>query len=277
MSTIALLRTASWRSVYIERCVGAHKPTLSRGRALYRASGWSARPFLSCFSVFSPLKANEDQKGPAQKFKALATLRENIYTIPNILTVSRILACPVLGWAIVHDNFHFATALLVYAGLTDTVDGYIARRYKMTSVLGTVLDPAADKTLMTTLTLTLAYKGMIPLPLAAVIFGRDVLLSLAAFYIRYTSLPHPKTFTRYWDMSIPSAEVHPTRISKINTLLQLSLMALTTVSPVLPVDLGPTLQAFQWVVATTTIWSGASYLFTKDAVRIISAKRKPPS
>ncbi|KZT69317.1 CDP-diacylglycerol--glycerol-3-phosphate 3-phosphatidyltransferase [Daedalea quercina L-15889] len=207
----------------------------------------------------------------------LSVLAKNIYTVPNFLTISRILACPVLGWAIIHDNFHFATTLLVYAGLTDTVDGYIARRYKMTSVLGTILDPAADKTLMTTLTLTLAFKGMIPVPLAVIIFGRDILLSLSAFYIRYTSLPPPKTFTRYWDMSIPSAEVHPTRISKINTLLQLSLMALTTVSPVLPVDLGLVLQASQWVVATTTIWSGASYLFSKDAVRIIASKRKPLS
>ncbi|EPT03049.1 hypothetical protein FOMPIDRAFT_1022636 [Fomitopsis schrenkii] len=219
---------------------------------------------------------DQDQKEPVQNTKPLATLRENIYTIPNLLTVSRIIACPVLGWAIVHDNFEFATALLVYAGLTDTVDGYIARRFKMTSVLGTILDPAADKTLMTTLTLTLAYKGMIPMPLAVIISGRDVLLSLSAFYIRYTSLPPPKTFTRYWDMSIPSAEVHPTQISKLNTLLQLSLMAVTTVSPVLPLDLSGVLQVSQWIVATTTIWSGASYLLSKNAVRIVSA-RKPPS
>jgi hypothetical protein len=49
------------------------------------------------------------------------TIRENIYTLPNILTVSRILACPVLGWSILEGNFHFATTLLVYAGLTDLV------------------------------------------------------------------------------------------------------------------------------------------------------------
>lgn len=80
----------------------------------------------------------------------------------------------------------------------------------MSSVLGTVLDPAADKMLMTTLTVTLAMKSLIPgtftvmrisslghdlssvaVPLAAIILGRDVLLSLWAFYVRYTSLPPP--------------------------------------------------------------------------------------
>jgi len=204
-------------------------------------------------------------------------IRENIYTIPNLLTISRILACPVLGWSIVHDDFVLATSLLVYAGLSDVVDGFLARRYKMQSVLGTILDPAADKTLMTTLTVTLAMKELIPLPLAVIILGRDVLLSLSAFYIRYTSLPHPKTFSRYWDFSIPSAEVRPTQISKINTALQLLLMGTTTISPILPFDISMGLNALWWIVGTTTIWSGASYVLSKDAVRVISSARKPPS
>lgn len=202
-------------------------------------------------------------------------LRENIYTLPNLLTVSRIIACPVLGWSIVRGKFDLATGLLLYAGITDWVDGYLARRFKMQSVLGTILDPAADKALMTTLTVTLGMKGLIHPALAVIIVGRDVLLSLAAFYIRYTSLPHPKTFSRYWDFSIPSAEVHPTTISKVNTALQLLLMGATTFSQVLPYDSATALQALQWIVGTTTVWSGASYLFSKGAVRIVSAKRRP--
>ncbi|KAF8639099.1 hypothetical protein AX17_001742 [Amanita inopinata Kibby_2008] len=146
----------------------------------------------------------------------------------------------------------------------------------MHSVIGTILDPAADKMLMTTLTITLSMQGMLPVPLAAIILGRDVLLSLSAFYIRYTSLPPPKTFVRYWDFSIPSAEVRPTFISKINTALQLGLMGVTTISPILPFELTLPLQSFQWVVATTTIWSGLSYLFSKDAVRIISDRKSRP-
>ncbi|KAJ3563379.1 hypothetical protein NP233_g8979 [Leucocoprinus birnbaumii] len=158
-------------------------------------------------------RCNTDNQTPLQKPQKFM-IRENIYTIPNLLTTSRILACPVLGWSILNDDFYLATGLLVYAGLTDLVDGFLARRFKMNSVLGTILDPAADKILMTTLTITLAVQNLLPVPLAVIIIGRDVLLSLSAFYIRYTSLPHPKTFTRYWDFSIPSAEVHPTLISQ---------------------------------------------------------------
>ncbi|KAF9446896.1 hypothetical protein P691DRAFT_672594 [Macrolepiota fuliginosa MF-IS2] len=228
------------------------------------------------FRTFSTTPRNyspEDQT--SLKASQKPTLRENIYTIPNVLTVSRILACPVLGWSVLEGNYHLATGLLVYAGLTDLVDGFLARRFKMSSVLGTILDPAADKILMTTLTVTLAMQNLLPPPLAVIIIGRDVLLSLSAFYIRYTSLPHPKTFKRYWDFSIPSAEVHPTFISKVNTALQLLLMGITTIHPILPFDLGIALQGLQWTVATTTIWSGLSYVFSKNAVRIITEGRKP--
>lgn len=145
------------------------------------------------FSTYAPRRvdsATPPSKRPRRPSFS-ETLRENIYTIPNLLTLSRILACPVLGFAIVHDNFVLATALLVYAGLTDLVrllssaaracdvgadadavvsrvsvrmqvDGWMARRFQMQSVLGTILDPAADKTLITTLTVTLAYKDLIP-------------------------------------------------------------------------------------------------------------------
>ncbi|KIJ65529.1 hypothetical protein HYDPIDRAFT_110630 [Hydnomerulius pinastri MD-312] len=230
---------------------------------------WSSRPISD--------SKDKETKGEADISKVShgkLTIRENIYTIPNLLTVSRILACPVLGWSILNDDFYLATGLLVYAGLSDTVDGFLARRFNMHSVLGTILDPAADKTLMTTLTVTLAMKGLLPIWIAAVIIGRDVLLSLSAFYIRYTSLPAPKTFQRYWDFSIPSAEVRPTTISKFNTAAQLALMFATTVAPIAPAYLGVYLPEMQILVAATTIWSGLSYVFSKDAVRVISETRK---
>ncbi|KAF8347953.1 CDP-alcohol phosphatidyltransferase-domain-containing protein [Amanita rubescens] len=214
----------------------------------------------------SPIQGVPQQPERPQKSATLKELRENIYTLPNLLTLSRIVACPILGWSILQNDYHLATALLVYAGLTDLADGYLARKYKMHSVIGTILDPAADKMLMTTLTVTLSMQGMLPVPLAAIILGRDVLLSLSGFL-------HPKTFTRYWDFSIPSAEVNPTLISKINTALQLGLMGTTTISPLLPFELSLPLQGFQWIVATTTIWSGLSYLFSKEAVRIVSHKQ----
>ena len=100
-------------------------------------------------------------------------------------------------------------------------------------------------------------------------------LGIAAIYYRYASLPAPKTFMRYWDFSLPSAEVHPTQISKWNTFLQLGLIGCTVVEPlvassgILPADDVQTyLQGLQYLVAGTTLWSGASYLWTRNAVVI---------
>lgn len=70
---------------------------------------------------FSTSHAQYLPSPPKEPALTKATIRENIYTIPNLLTVSRILACPVLGWSILDGNYHLATGLLVYAGLTDLV------------------------------------------------------------------------------------------------------------------------------------------------------------
>lgn len=151
----------------------------------------------------------------------------------------------------------------------------------MGTVLGSILDPAADKLLMTTMVVTLTIQGMLPrayssslfpqrfanyclqVALGALILGRDVALSLSAFYFRYISLPAPvstfrlpevcnlilvvlqKTFSRYWDFSIPSAEVQPTTISKYNTALQLLLVGATTVGPLLPFEIALPLYGLQ--------------------------------
>lgn len=70
--------------------------------------------------------------------------------------------------------------------------------------------------------------------LAGLILGRDVGLAISAIYYRWISLPPPKTMARYWDFSLPSAEVKPTTISKFNTVLQLFLVGAATAMPVLP-------------------------------------------
>ena len=74
-----------------------------------------------------------------------------------------------------------------------------------------------------------------PVYLAVLILGRDALLGLAAIYYRYISLPPPKTLARFWDFSLPSAEVHPTAISKVNTALQLALIGTTLGMPLVDV------------------------------------------
>ncbi|KFY83595.1 hypothetical protein V498_07946, partial [Pseudogymnoascus sp. VKM F-4517 (FW-2822)] len=103
-----------------------------------------------------PLKSNV--------VKALAQLtpHENIYTVPNFLTLTRLIAAPVVGYLVLNDAHAWALGLFAYAGITDLVDGWIARKWNLQTVVGTIIDPLADKILMTVLTVTLAMQGMLP-------------------------------------------------------------------------------------------------------------------
>jgi hypothetical protein len=87
---------------------------------------------------------------------------ENIYTIPNLLTFSRLVAAPCIGYCILHDQPGWALGLFAWAGVSDLLDGWIARRWHQGTVVGTVIDPMADKTLMTVLTVCLAANGALP-------------------------------------------------------------------------------------------------------------------
>ena len=151
--------------------------------------------------------------------------------MPNALTFGRLFAAPMIGYLILQDAHAAAFSLFALAGVTDVVDGFIARRWKLQTVVGSVIDPMADKTLMTIVTVCLAAKGILPLWIAGIILGRDVALAISAIYFRWISLPPPKTMSRYWDFSLPSAEVHPTNISKVNTALQLGLIGACVASP----------------------------------------------
>jgi cardiolipin synthase (CMP-forming) len=208
------------------------------------------------------------------------TPHENIYTLPNILTFSRLLAAPAIGFFVVTAQPIYALSLFFYAGVTDLIDGWIARRYNSQTVVGTVIDPMADKTLMTICVLALGYTGQFPWWLVVIIFGRDVALAISAIYFRWISLPPPKTMRRYWDFSLPSAEVRPTEISKINTLLQLLLVGNAMVLPVLPGllveswNLVGVLEGWEVLVAGTTVWSGLSYIGNKDAVKILTKEER---
>ncbi|KAG0144796.1 hypothetical protein CROQUDRAFT_659471 [Cronartium quercuum f. sp. fusiforme G11] len=243
-------------------------------RLLLRETSCSDFHSSSGTGVKVPLKTLAERASksePSAPSKPPLAKRENIYTFPNLLTSTRILLCPLLAYTIINEHHFISSVTLFYCGLSDWLDGRLARKYpkQMSSVLGTILDPAADKILMTTLVISLGWKELLPLPLAILIVGRDMLLALSALYFRYQSLPPPKTFNRFWDFSLPSAEVKPTQISKYNTFLQLSLVGLTTVAPIVPLDISTPLSILQWTVAFTTFTSGLSYVFSKDAIRYI--------
>lgn len=126
--------------------------------------------------------------------------------LPNAISLLRIaLVAPVL-WLILNDQFGWALALFFVAGFSDGLDGYLAVRFDWTTRLGALLDPAADKLLITGMFVTLAYTGYIPVWLAVIVILRDVVIVCGALAYNYLVKPVPG---------------EPTRISKLNTALQM--------------------------------------------------------
>ncbi|POW15708.1 hypothetical protein PSTT_02034, partial [Puccinia striiformis] len=210
--------------------------------------------------------------------------RENIYTIPNLITSSRIILCPVLSYTIIHNQHLISAGVLLYCAVSDWVDGKLARMYpdQMASVLGTILDPAADKILMTTLYLLLQSSLEETCCFHYLHFISDIILY--HFQLRHIFIVQlsssGKTFARFWDSRyVTFAQVTPTQISKYNTFLQLILVGLTTINPIIPMDIQTPMTILQlsyiskktqrWTVATSTITSGLSYIFSRNAIRYI--------
>lgn len=220
-------------------------------------------------------------------------LKTSIFTLPNVLTMSRIACTPFIGHYILSNNLTPAFGLFAYSCVTDFLDGYIARKYKLKSVAGTILDPIADKLLMIVTTVSLGFPPgpqLIPLPIAMLILGRDVCLGLSALYFRYASMKQRYstiTWSSYWDFfHYPSAEVKPTQISKYNTFFQMIYLGVGVLLLMMKneeekVDENlesnkkisdKLIDCFTWMgyfVAMTTVLSGGSYVFSKDAVKFL--------
>ncbi|KAK3596500.1 hypothetical protein CHS0354_007406 [Potamilus streckersoni] len=202
--------------------------------------------------------------------------KEDVRTIPNLLTTLRIAVTPVIGFLIINRLFEWALGIFIVAGISDVLDGYIARNFKnQTSALGTALDPLADKVLISMMYLTLTLAGLLPVPLTCLVIGRDVLLVSAFFYMRYRTLPPPKTISRYFDVTRSTAKVYPSMLGKVNTGLQLSLVAFTLAAPVFGFLNHPFLQGLWYLTAATTIGSGVSYIQSKNEhIKVYSSSAK---
>lgn len=137
------------------------------------------------------------------------------------------------------------------------------------SMLGTFLDPFADKLLVATLFATLTIVNFIPLWLTGLIIIRDVLLVVGSLIVRYKSLPGPKTIPRYFDASLATVEIKPTMISKVNTGFQLTLVALTLGAPVFDYVDHPLLQGLWFLTALTTASSGLNYIWNKNVIKFV--------
>lgn len=173
-----------------------HKPTLHRSFSCYFVS---IRPKVlgAYHNKLIPQQrrwATTPPTPPSQGFKQINTdlsNRPSNWNIPNAITIARIILTPVIGYCIATQSFSLGISLLTVAALSDALDGYIARTYNLQTPLGSVLDPAADKFLMTVLTISLASAGSLPTTLAALIVGRDIFLGIRSLYLRYETLDPP--------------------------------------------------------------------------------------
>jgi cardiolipin synthase (CMP-forming) len=168
---------------------------------------------------------------PAHRFNPLRSA-------PNLLTLMRICLAPFLVAAILEGQYRLGFALFVAAGLTDALDGALARVLKQRSMLGHYLDPVADKLLLSTLFLVLLHKGLMPVTVTVLVFGRDlgILLVAALLYA-----------------AVGRREFHPSIFGKANTLAQIA-----AVSAVLLQQLTPA----YWVVVVRKIALDATVVLT---------------
>jgi len=169
----------------------------------------------------------------------------SVTTLPNLLTIARLVLAPFIFAAIVRGRHDTALILFVMAGLTDGLDGLLARRIHQATPLGAYLDPIADKVLLSGVYISLAVAGSIPSWLVVLIFGRDIFL-LATSGIALL-------FTAY-------REFRPSLWGKASTFVQI---ACATTWMARNASNLPSLDAWAptlvWPVAAITIWSGLHY------------------
>ena len=166
-------------------------------------------------------------------------------TIPNAITLARLCAAPLAIWLIVEGHYAAAFWVFIAAGLSDALDGYIAKRFDSRSRLGALLDPIADKALLTSVYLALGYAEQLPRELVVLVIVRDALI-VAGFLLIQATLGH-----RRFD---------PIFISKINTLLQIALVGFVLGRLGLGIETGPLVRALIFAVGATTVISGLWYL-----------------
>ena len=170
-------------------------------------------------------------------------------TLPNLISLARLLAVPVLIWLLIGGRHGAAFALFAVAAISDAVDGFIAKRFKQSSTLGRYLDPLADKALLVSIYWTLGFQGLLPSWLVILVISRDVLI-VGAVLLSFT-LEQP-------------VRIHPLVVSKVNTVAQACLagFVLAGLGMALPAWQDDVLSLLLVLVAATTALSGASYLVT---------------
>ncbi len=168
-----------------------------------------------------------------------------LMNVPNAITILRIMLVPVLVYFVLHGGYGAALWVLLIAGISDALDGAIARRFNLRTDLGALLDPLADKALIMASVPALAWKGLLPWWLAVVIISRDLIIigGAIAYYLRAGQL-----------------QMAPSIPSKVNTFVQICLVLLVLLSAADIVRAAGWFPLLYGCAFATTIFSGTHYV-----------------
>jgi len=167
--------------------------------------------------------------------------------LPNLISLGRLLSVPVVVYLILQAHFTAAFWLFVAAGLSDAADGFIAKKWGLTSALGAYLDPIADKVLLVAVYLALGRDAYVPSWIVILVVSRDLII------IGGVVLSH---------ITVQPVRMQPLMISKINTAAQISLVAIILAELGLAAPLGVSSDLLVYLVGATTILSGGAYIFS---------------
>ncbi|PHT35901.1 Cardiolipin synthase (CMP-forming), mitochondrial [Capsicum baccatum] len=207
-------------------------------------------------------KEKNDKQWKESSSQLAVEVRDSFLNLPNLISLSRMISGPFLAWMIIHDMYLPALVGLAVSGATDWLDGFMARRMRINSVVGSYLDPLADKVLIAFVALAMVDKGLLHPGLVSLVVLRDVALVGGAVYKR-ASILEWKWSSWYEFFNLDGArpqKVEPLFISKVNTVLQLALVAAALLQP----DLGNAetqtyITYLSWLVAMTTVGSTVAY------------------
>jgi cardiolipin synthase (CMP-forming) len=166
-------------------------------------------------------------------------------SLPNLITIGRILLVPLTIWLIVSGEYLLAFLAFIIAGISDGVDGFIAKRYDLKTQLGAYLDPLADKLLLVSIYVSLGLLHVMPAWLVILVASRDVLIIGAVILS--------------WILDRP-VKMHPLFVSKANTTAQIVFAGVVLLFLAMRSDMAWLLTAGSVAVAALTIASGSLYL-----------------
>ncbi|TDJ31514.1 MAG: CDP-alcohol phosphatidyltransferase family protein [Gammaproteobacteria bacterium] len=167
-------------------------------------------------------------------------------SLPNAITLLRIVLIAPVVYLLLTEQYQWGLIVALIAGASDGVDGYLAKRYGWDSRLGAVLDPIADKLLLSACYIALAILKLLPVWLVVTVLVRDVVIVVGAtiYHFRFKPL-----------------RPEPSKLSKLNTVAQIGLVLVVLFNQVWPVFSVQFLETLVWFVFATTVASGLHYVW----------------